>query len=104
VLVINVLLYGPKEVVYCFFKTFAKHVKNMTYKKPKADLCLYFAWSDNLLVVLVAWVDDVMILGPPPSLVKQVKHDLEKAFACKCKGELTTYLGSKIMINVTVMA
>ncbi len=67
----------------------------MTYKHSQADPCLYFAWSDNVLVVLVAWVDDVMILGPP-NMVEQAQRDLESAFMCKCKGELTEYVGSKL--------
>ena len=44
----------------------------MMYKQSQADACLYFAWKDNALVILVAWVDDVMILGPP-NTVEQVQ-------------------------------
>ena len=94
----NVPLYCTKQVVYCFFKTFVKHVKNMTYKQSKADPCLYFAWIDGAMVVLVAWVDDVMVLGPL-LLVEKVQQDLETAFTCKCEGKLTKYVGSKITIN-----
>ena len=47
------------------------------------------------MVVFVAWVDDVMVLGPP-SLVEQVQHNLEKAFTCKREGELMEYMGSKL--------
>jgi hypothetical protein len=57
-----------------------------------------FAWIDNDLVILVAWVDDPMALRPP-LLVEQVQHDLEKAFTYKQEGELTKYVGSKITIN-----
>ena len=39
---INVPLYGSKQGTYCFFKTFAKHVKEMMYKQSKADPCLHF--------------------------------------------------------------
>ena len=67
----------------------------MTYEQSQADPCLYFAWSDNVVVILVAWVDDVMILGPP-NMVEQAQQDLDKAFTCKCKGELTEYVGSKL--------
>ena len=84
----NVPLYGTKQAAYCFFKTFAERIKNMTYKQSKADPCLYFAWISGDIVVFVAWVDDVMILGPP-ALVEQVQQDLEKAFTCKREGELT---------------
>jgi len=29
----------------------------MMYMQSKADLC-HLAWQDNVLIVLVAWVDD----------------------------------------------
>ena len=48
--------------------------------------------------MFVAWVDEVMVLGPQV-LVEQVQHDLEKAFTCKRKGELTKYVGSKLTVN-----
>ena len=70
----------------------------MDYKQSKADPCLYFAWIGGEMVVFVAWVHDVMVLGPP-SLVEQVQSNLEKAFTCKCKGELTGYTGSKLTFN-----
>ena len=43
-------------------------------------------------------VDDVMVLVPP-LLVEQVQQDLEKAFTCKRKRELTEYEGSKLSFN-----
>ena len=60
----------------------------MKYTQSCADLFLYYAWFENQLVVLVAWVDDVMILGPP-AMVEQVQKDLEEVFTCKQEGELT---------------
>jgi hypothetical protein len=68
------------------------------YKQSKADPCLSFAWIANGMVILVAWVDDGMVLGPP-LLIKQVQCELEKAFMYKHEGELTEYMGSKIMIT-----
>ncbi len=91
----NVPLYGTKQAAYCFFKSFGRHTTKMMYKQSKADSCLYLAWKENMLVVFVAWVDDVMVLGPP-LLVEQVQHDLEIAFTCKRKGELIKYVGSKL--------
>ena len=48
--------------------------------------------------MFVAWVDDVMVLGPP-ILVEQVQHDLKKAFTSKRKGVLTEYVGSKLSLT-----
>ena len=42
----------------------------MMYEQSRADLCLYFAWEDGMFAMLVAWVDDVMILGPPVMVEK----------------------------------
>ena len=98
VLHINVLLYGTKQAAYCFFKTFAKEVKNMMYKQSKADLCLYFAWIDGNMIMLVMWVDDIIVLRPP-LLVEKVQQDLEKAFTCKGEMEMTKYVRSKITIT-----
>ncbi len=97
----NVPLYGTKQAAYCFFKMFALHIKNMTYKQSKANLCLYFGWINKEMVVFVAWVDDIMVLGPP-KLVEQVQQDLEKAFTCKREGELTEYVGIKLTIKCDV--
>jgi len=56
--VLRIPLYGTKQAAYCFFKTFVVHIKNVTYKQSKADLCLYFGWINGDMVVFVAWVDD----------------------------------------------
>jgi hypothetical protein len=45
---------------------------SITYEQSKVDPCLYFSWEGNTFIILVAWVDDVMILGPPV-LVEKVK-------------------------------
>ena len=75
----NVPLYGTKQAACCFFKMLARHSKKMTYKQSKADPCLHFSLVDNALVVFVAWVDDVMVLGPPLLVVQvqQVAHPLQ---------------------------
>ena len=100
VLCMNILLYHTKQTVYRFFKTFAKHAKDMTCKQSKADLCLYFAQIDDTIVMLVMWVGDVILLEPP-LLGKMAQPDLKKAFMCKYKGEFTKYMGSKIAITIT---
>lgn len=69
----------------------------MLYKQLKANLCLYIALVDNLLLVVVAWIDDIVGLVPL-LLVEQIQQDLEKAFTCKHK-ELIECMGSKIAIN-----
>lgn len=71
---------------------------NMMYEQYKADLCLYFEWKGNTHVVLVAWVNDVMILGPP-ELVEKVQEQLKKSFMCKHEEIITEHGGSKITMS-----
>jgi len=59
---------------------------------------LYFAWQEDVLVILMTWVDDVMVLGPL-SLVDKVQQDLEWTFTCKCQVKFTKCVGSKITID-----
>ena len=94
----NVPMYGTKQAAYCFFKTFAKQVKHKKYQQSKADPCLYYVWIGTELTVMVAWVDDVMVLGTW-ELVDRVQRDIESVFTCKREGELSKYVGSKIMIQ-----
>lgn len=96
VLHMNVPLYVMEKAAYCFFKTFAKHIKNMSYMQSKVDPYLYFEWVSGVLAVFVAWVDDVIVLGPP-LLVEHVQRDLEEAFTCKGEGGLTEYCDKKGM-------
>ena len=65
VLCMNTPIYGVELATYFFFKTFAKHIKNMTYKQSKADPMSVFFLGCNAIVVFVAWVDDFMTLRPP---------------------------------------
>ncbi len=74
----------------------------MTYEQSPEHPCLYFAWFENELIILVAWADDVMILGPP-DMVEQVQRDLEKELTCKCKGELMEYVGSKLALSREIL-
>jgi hypothetical protein len=96
VLRMNVPLCITKQAAYCFFKTFGEYVKKMQYRQSRANPCLYFEWVDNALVVLLAWFNDIMILGPL-ALVEQAQRDLKEAFMCKHEGELTEYVGSKLI-------
>ncbi len=68
----------------------------MTYVQTKVHPCLYFALEDGSLIAMVAWFDDIIILGLPV-IVEKAQQELEKAFTCKHEGPLNEYVGSKII-------
>lgn len=47
--------------------------------------------------MLLAWLDDVLILVPP-TLVEKAQQELEAAFMCKQEGPLMECVGSKISV------
>ena len=98
----NVPLHGTKQAAYCFFKTFAWHTKKMTYKQSKADPCLYFSWVDYALVMFVAWVDDLMVLGPP-FLVEQVQRYLELPSHANAKGNSPNTLAASLISHGAII-
>lgn len=59
---------------------------------------MYFTWEDNTLIVLVAWVDVAMILGPHV-MVKKAQQKLQTAVTCKHERVLMEYVGSKITMH-----
>lgn len=100
VLNMNVPLYGAAQMRYFSFR-FSKDESLLCHINNQGRSVPIFYIGGNTLVVLVAWVDDVMKLGPP-ILVEKVPEKLKKAFACKSEGTVTEYVGSKITMIVMI--
>ena len=61
-----------------------------------ADPCVYFRWTADGLVLIASWVDDLLMCGKRES-VMSVKKELFSHLACDDVGELTEYVGCKIV-------
>ena len=72
---------------------------DMKYSRSKADPCLYYAWTENGLVIWLSWVDDCLICGTYEA-VQIAKKQMMDRFDCDEVGELKEYVGCKIDRNM----
>ena len=70
-------------------------MKKIKQQRSKADPCLYYRWTDNGLVLIVAWIDNNLIVHKTAG-INEVKNKLMKQFECTDCGNLDEYVGLKL--------
>ena len=78
VLLLNVLLYGAKQVTHYFYAALVEAIKKREYARSKAGPCTYYLTVDGQLALMVLWIDDLILLGPQ-QIVDLMKNDLSDA-------------------------
>ena len=71
----------------------------MTYKRSKADLCLYYKWTETGLSLWISWIDDCLTVGKE-KIALQAKKQMTQLFNCDDTGEMQEYVGCKIKRNI----
>ena len=61
----------------------------------KAELCVFYKYVNNRMVLFILWVDDCCICGDKQSVLQAVK-DFIGLWDCKDLGELKEYVGCKV--------
>ena len=67
----------------------------MTFDHSKANLCLFFKWTKDGLILWVTWVDDCLVCGRNDGVLVAKKQLMER-FDCDEIHELMEYIGCKI--------
>ena len=70
----------------------------MGMQRSHADPCLYFAWTEDGLVIWVSWIDDYLVVGSDKAVAK-VKRAMMGRFECEDVGDIVEYVGCKIDID-----
>ena len=95
VLLLGKTLYGTKQAAMAFWKKLCIAMKKIEQQRSKADPCLYYRWTDHGLVLIVAWIDDNLIIGKKEGVL-EVKSKLMEQFDCTDCGNLDEYVGLKL--------
>jgi len=85
VLLLGKTLYGTKQVAMAFWRELLNAMKKIKKRRSKADPCLYYEWTKYGLCLIVLWIDDNLIVGPPEA-VAEAKAKFMKLFKCKDLG------------------
>jgi hypothetical protein len=91
-------LYGTKQAAMAFWRKLVEVFYMIGFARSKADPCLYFAWTDDGLVLWTSWVDDCFVCGKKEAVIK-AKELFKGQFDCDEVGELKEYIGCKVDID-----
>ena len=89
-------IYGCKQSAKRFWIKLLTVLNLMKFMRGAADPCVYFRWTAEGLVLIASWVDDLLMCGKRES-VMSVKKELFSHLTCDDVGELTEYVGCKIV-------
>jgi hypothetical protein len=89
-------IYGCKQSAKRFWVKLLSVMNLMKFSRGAADPCVYFRWGVDGLVLIASWVDDLLICGCEKA-VMNVKKELFSHLKCDDVGELTEYVGCKIV-------
>jgi hypothetical protein len=76
-------------------------VKEFGFIKNVEETCVYKKISENAVVFLVIYVDDILLIGNNIPMMEAVKYSLRKSFSMKDLGEAAYILDIKIYRDIS---
>jgi transposase InsO family protein len=88
-------LYGLKQSPRAWNTTLDTHLRSQGFIPSKADPCIYVKRFGDNIVVISAYVDDLIFSGNNLSTIEAVISNMKRRFSMKDLGMLEWYLGIK---------
>uniref|UniRef100_A0A1X7STY0 Reverse transcriptase Ty1/copia-type domain-containing protein n=1 Tax=Amphimedon queenslandica TaxID=400682 RepID=A0A1X7STY0_AMPQE len=93
-------IYGLKQSPRCWNTTLDIQLKSMGFAQTKGDPCLYVS-TDGDPVIIAVYVDDILIAAVTDEKISEVKAAIAERFDVKDMGELSYFLGIKVVQDPT---
>jgi hypothetical protein len=90
-------LYGLKQAPRTWHDKIAKYFITTRFRKADVDHSFYMRKSDEGIVVITIYVDDLIVAGDNEKVVEHVKNLLKQKFNMKDLGELKFFLGIEVI-------
>ena len=90
-------LYGLKQAPRAWFDRFVSQLLHLGFEASMADSSLFVYHSQQIIIYLLVYVDDIIITGNSSSQVSHLITALSQAFELKDLGALSYFLGIQIM-------
>jgi hypothetical protein len=90
-------LYGLKQALRAWHDKIAEYLVTIGFRMSDADHSLYVRKSDEGIVVITIYVDDLIVGGDNEKEVEHVKRLLKQKFDMKDLGELKFFLGIEVI-------
>lgn len=92
-------IHGLKQASRAWNKQLDSVIKKFGFVQSNHDPCLYYKRGENVLLIIAAYVDDLLILSNDTGQKERVKTDLMTEFRMKDFGQIHFCLGMRIEIN-----
>ena len=89
-------LYGLKQAPRQWFSKLSSTLLNMDFTQSKADYSLFTKTSEQHIVVVLAYVDDLLICGNNQDQISLLKQMLSTKFHMKDLGPVRYFLGLEV--------
>lgn len=89
-------LYGLKQAPRCWNSILDKRLKEMEFTQTTSDPCIYVSKDQEPFIIGIC-VDDILLAGRSKQQINEVKLALAENFNVKDLGELSYFLGVKIV-------
>jgi hypothetical protein len=90
-------LYGLKQTSRAWHDKIAEYLVTIGFRMSNADHSLYVRKSDEGIVVITIYVDDLIVGGDNEKEVEHVKSFFKQKFDMKDLGELKFFLGIEVI-------
>ena len=89
-------LYGLKQSSKVWGEMFTAFMLSIGFKQCVMDTCIYTRGKGRSRIIVGIHVDDQVIVGPDPMVIKSFKQELSGKFKMKDLGALTHILGVEV--------
>ncbi|KAL4348545.1 hypothetical protein GQ457_17G004780 [Hibiscus cannabinus] len=92
-------LYGLKQAPRSWYSRIDAYLLNLSFEKCLSESTLYIKKSDDEILVVSLYVDDLLVTGSSLQLIEKLKDEMKEVFEMKDLGEMTFFLGMQILVN-----
>ena len=96
---LNKSLYGLKQSGRNWNQTLNNHLMTLGFYKSQNDPCLYIKHLNNGIVILLAFVDDMLLASNNEVEKNKVKRNLKEKFKIKDMGRISLFLGIEFIVG-----
>src|SRR5690606_11092235 len=90
-------IYGLKQASNSWYKELVESAKLLGFRRLSTDTGIFiFQEKDGNFVIMIAYVDDILFMGPSKRLVNQKKDEFKQKWECRDLGEPTEFLRMRI--------
>jgi hypothetical protein len=89
-------LYGLKQIPRAWYSRLDKYLQQVGFRKGSADINLYIKVSEDNILLIEVYVDDIIFGSDDDRLSQEFAKDMQNEFEMSLLGELSLFLGLKI--------